>query len=613
MLMTSKPAKEIYLEKSRYPLLRLLSYMKGDKKNYLTAILFSVLNKLFDIFPEVLIGGAVDVVVNRNHSWLARLLNDPDIFLQLIVLGVLTFIAWSLESIFQYLYSIKWRNLAQSVEHRLRMETYQHIQFARMEDIDKTAVGQLIATINDDINQLERFLEDGINQIIQIVASTILIGIIFLICSPLITLFAILPVPFILLGAFYFQHKLEPKFLKVREKAANIAIALNNNLTGLSTIKSYTAEEFEARRMEAISLDYQKANRETIVISSMVTPVIRILILTGFLFTLMIGGYETLYGEMNVGIFSLLIFLSQRLLWPFSYLADVTVNYQRAMASTVRALDLLIWKKETNYIHHGKQAKTPENPSDGLCFEKVDFSYQNTTHKIFADFNVNIGKNKTVAFVGESGSGKSTLVKLLCRFYEPQSGAIYWEGKPVSQFKLKDWRQKIAFVSQDVFLFEGTIAENIAYAREKVSLEAIQQAAKIAGADKFIMQLPQGYASQVGQRGSFLSGGQRQRIAIARAVLKDAPILILDEATSAVDNETELAIQTALGPISYHKTTIIIAHRLSTITNADQIYVLAKGKIIEEGTHEELIKLPTYYNHLWRIQTGDGGELYGIK
>lgn len=297
-----------YLETSRYPLFRLLNYMKGDRSAYLAATLFSILNKLFDIFPEVLIGGAVDVVVNREHSWLAKLTGYPNMLLQLVLLGALTFIAWSLESVFQYLYSVKWRNLAQAVEHRLRMETYQHIQSARMEDIDKTAIGQLIATINDDINQLERFLEDGINQIIQIVSSTILIGIIFLLCSPLITVFSILPIPFILLGAFYFQHKLEPKFLKVREKAANISAALANNLTGLLTIKSYTAEKFEARRIEELSRNYQQANRETILISSMVTPVIRIMILTGFLFTLLIGGYQTIHGEMNVGVFSLLVF-----------------------------------------------------------------------------------------------------------------------------------------------------------------------------------------------------------------------------------------------------------------------------------------------------------------
>ncbi|KTD66199.1 ABC transporter ATP-binding protein [Legionella spiritensis] len=597
--------KEAYLETSRYPLLRLLSYMKGDRRQYMAAILFSVLNKLFDIFPEVLIGAAVDVVVNRKASWMAKLFANPNMMFQLAMLGIMTFIAWCLESVFQYLYSVQWRNLAQSVEHRLRMETYRHIQSARMEDIDNTAVGQLISIINDDINQLERFLEDGINQIIQIFSSTVLIGIIFFICSPLITVFAILPVPFILLGAFYFQHKLEPKFLNVRKKAADISSALSTNLTGLMTIKSYTAEAFEAKRIEKISLDYQNANRETIVISSMVTPVIRIMILTGFLFTLLIGGYKTIQGTMNVGVFSLLIFLSQRLLWPFSTLADVTVNFQRAMASTTRALNLLIWKNESGQSQLTTVVEPHTEQSDGLVMVDLGFTYPGASQPVFTAFNLDIKPCQTVAFVGESGSGKSTLIKLLCRFYQHSQGDILWNGDRINDFNLEEWRHHIALVSQDIFLFEGTIADNIAYAKQNASPDEIRHAAMIAGADKFISQLPEGYDSSVGQRGNYLSGGQKQRIAIARAVLKDAPILILDEATSAVDNDTELAIQQALATISHNKTTIIIAHRLSTVTNADRIYVLDKGAIIEQGTHDELLSEKTYYRHLWYIQTGE--------
>lgn len=571
----------------------------------MAAILFSVLNKLFDIFPEVLIGAAVDVVVNRKASWMAKLFANPNMMFQLAMLGIMTFIAWCLESVFQYLYSVQWRNLAQSVEHRLRMETYRHIQSARMEDIDNTAVGQLISIINDDINQLERFLEDGINQIIQIFSSTVLIGIIFFICSPLITVFAILPVPFILLGAFYFQHKLEPKFLNVRKKAADISSALSTNLTGLMTIKSYTAEAFEAKRIEKISLDYQNANRETIVISSMVTPVIRIMILTGFLFTLLIGGYKTIQGTMNVGVFSLLIFLSQRLLWPFSTLADVTVNFQRAMASTTRALNLLIWKNESGQSQLTTVVEPHTEQSDGLVMVDLGFTYPGASQPVFTAFNLDIKPCQTVAFVGESGSGKSTLIKLLCRFYQHSQGDILWNGDRINDFNLEEWRHHIALVSQDIFLFEGTIADNIAYAKQNASPDEIRHAAMIAGADKFISQLPEGYDSSVGQRGNYLSGGQKQRIAIARAVLKDAPILILDEATSAVDNDTELAIQQALATISHNKTTIIIAHRLSTVTNADRIYVLDKGAIIEQGTHDELLSEKTYYRHLWYIQTGE--------
>ena len=215
-----------------------------------------------------------------------------------------------------------------------------------MHCIEATPIGQLTATINDDINQLERFLEDGMNQMIQIAASTVLIGTVFWLCSPLITLFAVLPIPFVFLGAMYFQRRLGPKFLQVREKAADISAAVANNLQALMTIKSYIAEEREVEHITKLSQAYQQANQQTIKITSMVTPVIRILVLVGFLCTLLIGGYQTIVGEMNVGVFSLLVFLSQRLLWPFRNLAEVTVNFQRAMASTVRALDLLTCLKK---------------------------------------------------------------------------------------------------------------------------------------------------------------------------------------------------------------------------------------------------------------------------
>jgi ATP-binding cassette subfamily B protein len=592
-----------YLQTSRYPLFRLLNYMRGSRGDYLLATLYSVLNKLFDIFPEILIGGAVAVVVNRHDSWLAKLTGHPDMLTQLFILGAMTFVAWGLESWFQYLYSLKWRNLAQVVENKLRMETYQHIQGANLHRIESVPTGQLTATINDDVNQLERFLEDGINQIIQIFASTILVGAVFLVCSPLITVFAILPIPFILLGAFYFQHRLQPRFLKVRKKAADISSALANNLQGLMTIKSYTAEAFETQHIAKLSDDYQQANAETIRISAMVTPVIRIIVLMGFLCTLLIGGYQTINGDMNVGVFSLLVFLSQRLLWPFNNLAEVTVNFQRVMASTKRALDLLTWPQEK---HHQTNTLAPtESGAGDIVFDQIDFSYPKSKNAVFQQLNLTIPAKQTVAFVGETGSGKSSLIKLLCRFYQPSQGNIRYGNTPITDFEQHWWRQQIALVSQDIYLFCGSIRENIAYANLNATDQAIQQAAQQAGIDDYIQTLPEGYMTCVGERGLSLSGGQRQRIAIARAILKNAPILILDEATSAVDNETEQAIQQALNVVTRHKTTIVIAHRLSTVRHADAIYVLDKGQIIEHGTHDQLVAKNGRYAKLWQIQTGE--------
>ena len=575
--------------------------MKSYKGDYLLALLYSTLNKLFDIFPEILLGVAVNMVVSKQDSWIAQITGVSSIFMQLIILGLLTFIIWGCESYFQYLYSLKWRNLAQNVEHQLRIDVYDHIQGSTVEQIEKTSTGQLISTINDDINQMERFLEDGVNQIVQLIVSTVFVGIVFVIASPLITLFAILPIPFIITGAFYFQHKLSPRFLNVRQKASEISSALQRNLLGMLTIKSYVAEQYESERINNTSKNYQQANYETIKISSMVTPVIRMFILTGFMFTLLIGGYQTINGTMGVGIFSMLIFLSQRLLWPFNNLATVTVDYQRVMASTTRVLNLLTWRLESHNLAEIKQVLSQKNQFIEL--RDVQFYYQQN-RPIYKNLNLTISSGKTTAFVGESGSGKSTLIKLLCRFYEPQSGGIYHGHNNINTYGLDYWRQNIALVSQESFLFDGSIYENIIYGSFNKSTEQAIMAAKMAGLHEIVMQMPEQYNTQVGQRGLLLSGGQNQRVSIARAILKDAPILILDEATAAVDNETELVIQQAIHEISKSKTIIIIAHRLSTIRHADMIHVMDKGEIVESGTHKELVGKQGKYCRLWDIQTG---------
>ncbi|MFZ9034581.1 MAG: ABC transporter ATP-binding protein [Francisellaceae bacterium] len=599
--MSQQNVTASYKSQSRYPLFRLLSYMRPFRKDYVLALIYSTLNKLFDILPEILLGIAVNVVVERKDSWVADITGFTGIMQQLLILGLLTFVIWVLESVFQYLYSLKWRNLAQNVEHLLRVEVYDHIQRATVGEIEQTPAGQLIATINDDINQMERFLENGVNQIVQIIVSTLFIGLVFLYSSPLITLFAIAPIPLILIGAFYFQHKLEPRFLDVRQKAADISVSLTRNLLGLLTIKSYTSEAYERDRIERVSKDYQTANRHTIKISSMVTPVIRMFVLTGFLFTLLIGGYQTIYSGMNVGTFSVLIFLSQRLLWPFNYLAEVTVDYQRVMASTTRVFNLFAWQPEFG----DKGVEVVDLLAKDIVFDRVTFRYISADKAIFQDFSLVIPANKTIAFVGESGSGKSTIIKLLCQFYEVDAGGIYFGGENIKDLDKKSWRQRIALVSQEPFLFDGSIRENICYGCDVAGDRQMIEAARIAGIHEFVETLPKTYDTDVGQRGVLLSGGQKQRIAIARAILKDAPILILDEATSAVDNQTEYAIQKALNTLAHHKTTVIIAHRLSTIRHADTIIVMDKGEIIEQGRHEALVARNGHYARLWRIQIGE--------
>ncbi len=582
------------------PLLRLYRYAGSQRKQIILATIYSVLNKLFDVLPEVLIGVAVDTVVNRQQSFLGRL-GVPNLMDQLIALGMITFFIWGFESLFQYLYSVKWRTIAQILQHEMRLDAYGHVQNLEMAYFEDKSSGGLLSILNDDVNQLERFLDGGVNSFVQLISSTVLVGIIFFYLAPLVAIFALLPVPIMLLLAYGFQGRLGPRYLKVRESAGYIASRLSNNFGGIATIKSYTAEKYEIERLRGDSLAYQTANRTAIKMSSAFIPVVRMALVMGFIATIILGGWMTVNNQLAVGSYSILVFLTQRLLWPFASLADMTDLYQRAMASAKRVLDLL----DTPIgIPHGGVSLDKNAMKASLNFDKVSFVYPNGV-KIFSDLSIEIPAGQTTAFVGATGSGKSTLMKLLLRFYEPSKGAIWLDGQDLAKIKLRDIRQAISFVSQDVFLFHGSVRENIVYGTFSASEYEVIHAAKVAEAHEFIMKLPQGYDTVVGERGQKLSGGQRQRLSIARAVLKNSPIFILDEATSAVDNETEEAIQRSINQISIGRTTIVIAHRLSTIRHAHQIVVLDNGQIVEKGTHEDLRRQKGIYAKLWRIQTGE--------
>ncbi|HET6280644.1 MAG TPA: ABC transporter ATP-binding protein [Polyangia bacterium] len=585
--------------KSAHPLRRLFAYAYRYRRDVRLASLFSVLNKFFDILPEVLIGIAVDVVVNRKDSFLARLgIVDPKA--QIIWLAVVTVLIWVGESLFQYLYDVLWRNLAQNLQHDLRMDAYNHIQKLELSWFESRRTGNLMSILNDDINQMERFLNGGANDLIQVITSSLLVGAVFFVLTSKIAFLALIPVPAIIYGAFWFQHRLAARYTAVREAAGSLNARLNNNLLGVATIKAYTAEDFEAGHISSASTAYRSANQRAIRFSAAITPIIRLAVLAGFTVTLLYGGFLALNGRLGVGSYSVLVYLTQRLLWPLTRLADMTDLYQRSMASIQRVMDLLQTPVAIRYDGAALPAATVKG---ALSFDDVSFSYDERPTLQAITFNIPAGQ--TVAFVGSTGSGKSTLVKLLLRFYEPRAGTIRLDGRPIGELDLQDLRRAIGYVAQDSFLTDATVAENIAYGVPGAPRDAIVAAAVAAEADEFVATLPHGYDTQVGERGQKLSGGQRQRIALARAILKNPPILVLDEATSAVDNETEAAIQRSLDRLVVGRTSIIIAHRLSTVRHADVIYVLDDGRIVERGTHDDLVAAGGQYAALWRLQTGE--------
>lgn len=584
-----------------HPLKRLFNYARQYRLDVIKATIYSILNKFFDVLPEILIGVAVDVVVNRQDSFIAKLgISDPKH--QIILLSILTAFVWAAESLFQYLYNLKWRNLAQNLQHDLRMDAYQHVQRLDMAWFERNRSGNLLSVLNEDINQMERFLNSGANDLIQVFVGSLMVSGVFFALTSELAFLALMPIPFILLGAFWFQGRLAPRYAAMRAAAGNLATRLNNNLSGIATVKAYTAEDFEAEKVRQGSNEYLERNKEAIIWSSAITPVIRMAILVGFIFTLLYGGFMTLNGELGVGSYSALVFLTQRLLWPLTRLADMTDLYQRSMASIDRVLDMLHTPIEIKY--EGK-ALPVTDVKGKLTVENVSFSYPGQTQSAITDLNLTINAGDTIAFVGSTGGGKSTLIKLLLRFHDPQQGSLCLDGQAINEIQLQDLRRAIGYVAQDTFLADATVAENIAYGSSNTSRESVIEAAKSAEAHEFISQLPEGYDTQVGERGMKLSGGQRQRLALARAILKNPPILILDEATSAVDNETEAAIQRSLDRLVVGRTSLIIAHRLSTVRHAHCIHVLEHGRITESGTHDELLKRDGSYAMLWRLQTGE--------
>lgn len=588
------PKKQIT---TNQPLQRLFAYSSNYRKQLWLATTCSILNKVFDLAPPALIGIAVDVVVKQQNSIIAQL-GVKDVYGQFLILSVLTVIVWVLESVFEYAFARLWRNLAQNIQHDLRIDAYSHLQELELAYFEERSTGGLMSILSDDINQLERFLDVGANDLIQVTTTVLIIGGAFFILAPGVAWMAMLPMPFILWGAIAFQRRLAPRYAAVRETVGLLNGRLTNNLTGITTIKSFTTEEYEINRLRKDSEAYRQSNRHAIALSAAFVPLIRMIILAGFTALLLYGGLAAVRGDISVGTYSTLVFLIQRLLWPLTRLGETFDQYQRAMASTTRVMNLL----DTPIAIRTGNISLPQVFGE-LEFENVNFAY-NGRNSVIENLSLHIPAGKTIAIVGSTGSGKSTLVKLLLRLYEVQSGTISLDGVDIRELDFKNLRSHIGLVSQDVFLFHGTVGENISYGTITATDKEIIAAAKIAEAHEFIKELPQGYETIVGERGQKLSGGQRQRIAIARAVLKNPPILILDEATSAVDNETEAAIQRSLEKITANRTTIAIAHRLSTVRNADRIYVMEYGKLVEQGTHEQLLAQQKIYASLWRVQSG---------
>jgi ATP-binding cassette, subfamily B, bacterial len=455
---------------------------------------------------------------------------------------------------------------------------------------------------------------------------------VFFVADPVLGVAAFAPIPLIVWASVRYQRRLEPHYTDVRQSAGDLGALLANNVSGIATIRSFTAEERESDRVAVASGAYREANRRAITLSSAFIPLIRMAILVAFTLTLIIGGQAALNGTLEVGVFSVLVYMTQRLLWPLTRLGETFDLYQRAMASTRRILDLLAVDPT---IVDGPRS-LPDPVRGEVRFDDVRFAYGTAdanasggaagaadgaadavpprrVRPVLDGFDLAVPAGETHAIVGSTGAGKSTVVKLLLRLYDATSERVTLDGIDIDHVPLVELRRTLGYVGQDVFLFQGTVRENLAYGRPDATYAELERAAQLAEAHEFIAELPEGYDTVVGERGQKLSGGQRQRLSIARAILKDPPVLVLDEATSAVDNETEAAIQRSLELVGRGRTVIVIAHRLSTVRHADRIHVLEEGRIVESGTHDDLIAERGLYAALWRIQTGQVHALPAVE
>lgn len=614
--MTSGLADEIKAQDGN-PVLRLFGqYYERHLLYILFSILAQLIARLFWLYPPVVLGVAVDALLTNQTPYMLPLLphawvpsgNLDQLYFSLFLFGICYVGGTAIYTLGSWA-----RNLsAYRLQHEVRRDTYdatQHLEFGFFENQE---TGDLMSILNNDVNELEGFIRNNLQQASNALFMVAGVSFYMLLLNWQLALVAFIAPILIAIYNYAYSRYIEPKHEAIREQVGDINSRIENNLSGIDVIKTYNQENFERERLINVSNSYKTKSWDiarTTVLTGQITGVLTNL---GFMLVFFIGGYWVIVGPplfftgvLTGGTVVTFLMLNRNFSWPLSQITSIVDSYQQMKAASRRILGLL----ETDQTISQHSGTTNFDTITGrVKYEDVSFSYRTQQKDAISNVSFKAKPGETIGLVGPTGAGKSTLIKLILRFYEPTGGDIYVDNENITEVSVTSLREQIGYVSQDPYLFDGTIRENISYSSNEICDDRIIAAAKQAGAYEFIGDLEDGLDTQVGERGTQLSGGQRQRISIARAIVDDPQILILDEATSHVDHETEAIIQSGLDELMTDRTTFAIAHRLSTVRHADSILVLDDGRITEKGTHDQLLSRNGLYSDLWEVHTGDFEE-----